>query len=198
MPKKRKRNEETNNATTTTNEIPPIITKLNLQPVQNLSFEQDSVTHNKQVWLIKAPKNFDPKLLDGIKLKLKDTGHIKTLTDAITGSDYIITNKGLGESAQQVVGFVPSGEQNGAMTCTLPFAREIEITESFAQQHTKNTTFRGTKHKAYQNVPQIKTMGYRLKPAGYSASSPRSTVLDQSPVTKKKKKTKQKKNKGGQ
>jgi len=198
--KKRKRNETTATpAAPATTTLPTIVSDLDLQPVPQLSFDKDTIKSNTQIWLIKAPLSFDPQVLDGVKLKIKGEGLIKTIINEVNGTsvEYKMINKGSGESIQQVVGFVPSGENAGVMMCTLPFSREIDITETFVQPQTEQNkkTFRGIKHQAYQNVPQIKTMGYRLKPAGYSNDAGVAGVVEAPAKKRKTSKHKKKKKK---
>ena len=103
MPNKKRKRDETGAEPV----IPNLVTQLNLQPVKNLSFDKEKITEEKKIWLIKAPKNFDPKLLDGIKLKVNKEGNIKTIQS--DGCKYTLLNKNSGQSIQQVVAFLPTG-----------------------------------------------------------------------------------------
>ena len=200
--KKRKRDantasdsEEDTNTTQNDHANADFLKDSGLKPVSGLTLQKETANNNNnQMWLIKAPKNFDLTLLDDITFKMIP-GHSKTIVSE-DGRKFILTNKGAaGDSIQQVVGFLPTDDA-GAMACVPPFAHAIEIVESFTQgEATQNTTFRGVQHQAYRHVPQLPTMGYRLKCAGYDMSSSSGIVLKDVPAIKKRKQEKKKKKK---
>jgi hypothetical protein len=181
--------------------IPENVRDRGLQPVSGLTLQDDVIEESHQLWLIKAPRNFDLTLLDNVALKMSGN-HSKTLSSEDDEKTYVVRNTtGTNESVlQQIVGFVPTGEA-GEMTCVPPFTAQVEIVESFLQDQTKkNTTFRGVEHKAYDVVPQLKEMGYRLKCGGYAAvssedSSQQLTAQRKKEIKGKAKKKKKKKKK---
>ena len=198
--KKNKRKRESNDGSEDTplETAPSIIKEQGLELVSGLTFLNDgttSTTDGLQYWLIKAPKNFDLKLLDGTKLKMAAGSSSKITSGG--DSEYIVTNQGKGDNVQQIVGFAPTGS-DGEMTCMPPFTREIHVVERFSQDTArKNMTLRGVKHQAYKAPAQIK-LGYRLKCAGFTASSSSNSSSSNSNsevVAKKLKKSKKSKKK---
>jgi hypothetical protein len=168
---KRKRESSDGSEDTPSEVVPTVIKEQGLELVSGLTFLNDSATsssdENLQYWLIKAPTNFDPKLLDGTTLKMATNSSSIITND--NDSEYVMTNRGTGDSVQQIVGFAPT-DSDGEMVCLPPFTREIHVVESFSQDTArKNTTLRGVKHQAYKAPAQIK-LGYRLKCAGATSS----------------------------